>query len=127
MRWITAIEMEINGVKVKAPKVGGITEKVEKVWSSNTGRTTRGKMVGTIKCIKKTYAITWTALTKAEKDVINEQVSNINRPFGTLTFREPDGTVTSINCYFGTPTFEGFDLIGGQWRYKTATVDAIER
>lgn len=127
MRWITAIEMEINGVKVKSPKVGGITEKVEKVWSSNTGRTTRGKMVGTIKCIKRTYAIAWPPLTKEEKDLINEQISNINRPFGTFTFREPDGTVTSMDCYFGTPTFEGFDLIGGQWRYKTATVDVIER
>ena len=123
----TVLKLKINGVQVKAPKVGGFSYKPEKVWSNNTGRTASCKMVGTIKAIKKTVSITWPALTEAEKDLIEAQISNVNLPFTTLEMTMPDGSTMNMECYFGTPTFDGFNLIGGQWRYETAKVDGIER
>lgn len=127
MATITAIELIINGTEVKAPKVGGITYKAEKVWSSNTGRTASGKMVGTIKCIKRTFSIKWSALTNEEKERIERAVSNASVPFAKMSITQPDGSSETVECYFGTPTFEGYDMIGGQWRYTSGTVDAIER
>lgn len=124
---ITAIELKINGTKVKAPKVGGITRKSEKVWSKNTGRTASGRMQGTILTIKKTLSISWPPLTQEEQEIIESVVSNVNVPFTYLEITRPDGNMETIECYFGTPTFEEWDLIGGQWRCTNGKVDAIER
>lgn len=127
MASITAIKLSINGTEVKAPKVGGLTYKREKVWSTNTGRTTSGKMVGTIKCIKTTLSIAWPPLTQAEKELIEGLVSDESTPFSTLEWTEPDGTTTAMECYFGTPSFTMWDQIGGMWRCTDGKVDAIER
>jgi len=124
---LTAITLKINGVRVKAPKVGGITRKSEKVWSSNTGRAASTKMVGTIRGIKKTLSISWPPLTKAERDLIEAQISNASRPFVPVEIMEPDGSVQTFECYFGTPSFKEWDLVGGQWRCVDGKVDAIER
>lgn len=124
---ITAIELVINGTEVKPPKVGGITYKAEKVWSSNTGRTAKGRMVGTIKTIKRTFSIEWPPLTHDEKELIEAKVSDQNVPFAKMSITQPDGSTMTVECYFGTPTFEGYELIGGMWRYKSGKVDAIER
>lgn len=127
MAVITAIELKINGTKVKAPKIGGISRKTEKVWSANTGRTATGTMVGTILTIKKTLSISWPPLTQEEQELIESLVSNVEMPFTTLEITRPDGTEERIECYFGTPSFEEWDLIGGQWRCENGKVDAIER
>lgn len=127
MAAITAIELKINGVKVKTPKIGGINRKPEKIWSANTRRTSSTRMVGTLKGIKKTLSISWPPLTQAERDLIEGQISNVSKPFSTLEITEPDGSVTSIECYFGTPSYKDWEWIGGQWCCTDGKVDAIER
>lgn len=124
---LTAITLKINGVQVKAPKVGGITRKPEKIWSSNTGRAASTRMVGTIKGIKKTLSIAWPPMTQEERDLIEEQISNVSKPFVPVEITEPDGSVMTFECYFGTPSFKEWDLIGGQWCCTDGKVDAIER
>lgn len=123
----TVLELRINGMQVKAPKIGGFSYKPEKVWSNNTGRTASGKMVGTIKCIKRTVSITWGPLTEGEKSQIEAAVSNVNSPFTTLSMTLAGGGAMTMTCYFGTPTFEGYNRIGGQWRYTSGKVDGIEQ
>ena len=127
MAVITAIKLKINGTLVRSPKTGGITRKSEKVWSKNTGRTTSGRMQGTIVAIKKTISISWPPLTQAEQELIESLVSNKNLPFATLEITRPDGSTESIECYFGTPSFEEWDMVGGQWKCVNGKVDAIER
>lgn len=127
MATVTAIALYIGGTEVKAPKVGGLTYKAEKVWSNNTGRTASGKMVGTIKCIKRTLSIAWPPLTQTEKELIESLVSDESAPFTTIRWIEPDGSSTSMECYFGTPSFTQWDYIGGIWRCTDGKVDAIER
>lgn len=124
---LTAIELKINGTKVKAPKIGGISVKEEKVWSKNTGRSASAKMQGTIIAIKKTRSISWPPLTMAERNQILSLVSNTSKPFVTLAMTMPDGSTESIECYFGTPSFDEWELIGGTWRCTNGKVDAIER
>lgn len=124
---MTAIELKINGTKVKAPKIGGISSKEEKVWSKNTGRSASAKMQGTIIAIKKTKSISWPPLTQEERDQILSLISNAGKPFATLTITKPDGSTETMECYFGTISFDEWDLIGGKWRCINGKVDAIER
>lgn len=121
------IEMSIDGVIVRSPKVGGITRKPEPIWSKNTGRTASQKMQGTIKAIKQTYSIKWPPLSQWEQELIESLLSNKDKPFHMLRIRRPDGTVWEMECYFGTPSFQEWDLLNGEWKCKDAAVDAIER
>lgn len=121
------IELSIDGVTVRSPKVGGITRKTEKIWSKNTGRTASAKMQGTIKAIKTTYSIAWPPLTQEEQELIESLVSDKSKPFHTLKVRRPSGDVWELECYFGTPSFTEWDMLGGMWRCLNGKVDAIER
>lgn len=124
---VTAIKLKIDGINVRAPKIGGITRKSEKVWSNNTGRTATAKMQGTILAVKKTLSISWPPLTQEEQELIESLISNADLPFTELEITRPDGSIETIECYFGTTSFDEWDLIGGQWRCTNGKVDAIER
>lgn len=121
------IVMEINGTVVRSPKIGGITRKPEKIWSSNTKRSASQRMNGTVKAIKMTYSIAWPPLTQPEQEQIESLVSNKSIPFPGLKVTRPDGSIWAIECYFGTPSFPEWEWIDGQWMCVNATVDAIER
>ena len=121
------IEMSIDGVIVRSPKIGGMDRKTEKIWSKNTGRTASAKMQGTIKAIKHTYSIEWPPLTQEEQELIESLISDITKPFRILKVRRPDGSTWEMECYFGTPSFKEWVLMGGRWYCNNAKVDAIER
>lgn len=121
------IELEIDGVKVKSPLVGGMTRKAEPIWSKNTGRTASQRMQGTIKAIKTTYSIKWPPLSQYEQELIESLVSDKDKPFHVLRVRRPDGSIWEMECYFGTPSFTEWVWIDGEWKDNGATVDAIER
>lgn len=124
---MTAIALYIDDVQVRPPKPGGITRKPEKVWSKNTGRTATAKMQGTILATKTTLSIDWPPLTLCEQEQIEQIISDESKPFHTINLVKPDGTGMKMECYFGTPSFTEWDWIGGEWRCKSAKVDAIER
>lgn len=121
------IEMTIDDVPVPAAKLKGMTKKSEKIWSKNTGRTASLKMQGTIKGVKRTYSLKWPPLTQGEQDLIESLVSDTSKPFHVLKVRRPDGSIWEMECYFGTPSYTEWDMIGGTWKCTDATVDAIER
>ena len=121
------IELEIDGVKVKSPLVGGMTRKAEPIWSKNTGRTASQRMQGTIKAIKTTYSIKWPPLSQYEQELIESLVSDKDKPFHVLRVRRPDGSIWEMECYFGIPSFTEWVWIDGEWKDNGATVDAIER
>ena len=127
MAVITAIKLKIGGVQVRAPKIGGITRKPEKVWSKNTGRTATARMQGTILAVKKTLSFSWPPLTQEEQELIESLVSNPGVSFTTVEITRPNGSTETLECYFGTPSFEEWHQIGGQWMCKNGKVDAIER
>ena len=96
----------------------------EIIWSSETGRTDSGKMVGDVIAEKKNLTITWGVLKESELKTIKK---NLIAGFFPITFRD-DGETVEINVYRGTLTKEHLGYIGdGIYYYKSATVQIVQQ
>ena len=122
---ITVSDLYINGVKMPDPALEGVTIGREKIWSSNTGRTTSGKMVGTVVAVKTTLKIKWPPLTPAQTAVIENAVSG--RPFVPVRFTDATGSTVTRIMYFGTPSYTVYSWADGVQYIKDVTVDGIEQ
>ena len=76
-----------------------------KVWSSNTGRTNSGKMVGTIIAIKNKVEVTFVPLTPAQAKIIDDVVSDINNPFQMAHVLYVDGSQKEMTVYTGDVSY----------------------
>lgn len=124
---ITVSELYINGVQMPTPALEGLTITSEKVWSANTGRSSSGKMLGTIVAIKATISIKWPPLTPAQVTIIEAAVSDKNSPFATLKYTDMTGTTVTKTVYFGTPSYTVYSWANGTQYIKDVTVDGIEQ
>lgn len=124
---IIPIEMEIDGIRIKSPKIQGMNHKAEKVWSKNTGRTGTARMQGTIIAIKQTQSLSWPDLCFEEAERIIELVSDPNKPFRIIKWTLPNGEIRQMECYFGTPSADEYVVRKGVWCVTNLKVDAIER
>lgn len=96
----------------------------ELIWSSDTGRTLSGKMVGDVVAEKKTVSISWGILTEAELVKIKNKLT---KGFFPVTFRDDGGLIT-ISVYRGTLSKEILGkLSDGVFYYKSATVDLVQQ
>ena len=96
----------------------------ELIWSSNTGRSASGEMIGDIIAQKKTCTITWGILTEAEFAVIKQALSGA---FFSFQFRD-DGVVMNITVYRGTINKEHLGYIGdGIYYYKSASAELVQK
>ena len=125
MATITASDLYINGVKMPDPALEGITISKEKIWSSNAGRTTSGKMVGTVVAVKTTLKIKWPPLTPAQTAVVENAVSG--SAFVPVTFTDATGSTVTKTMYFGTPSYTVYSWADGVQYIKDVTVDGIEQ
>jgi hypothetical protein len=124
---ITISNLYINDTKMPTPAQGGMTITSEKIWSSNTGRSSSGKMLGTIVAIKSKITIKWAALTPNEAKTIENAVSNEDNPFVTMKYTDMTGTTVTKTVYFGTPSYTWYSWANGiQW-VTDVTVDGIEQ
>lgn len=94
----------------------------EIIWSSNTGRSTSGLMIGDVVAEKTTFAITWGVLTKAQRNLIRNCLQSGFHPFTIIE----DGTTTTIDAYRSTLQSEAF-VAGGQTYYKNTQVSIIQQ
>lgn len=126
---IPVIKMQMNGVTVRTPKVGGVSQSYELIWSSNTGRNGNSTMVGTVKAEKRSFTVSWPPLTEEEFALIKANCSKVGSQWITVTFTMGDDTVDSFTAYTGTagPTSEGWSLIGGTWMREDTKLEIIER
>lgn len=113
----------IKAGNVTLPSPDTITTSHEVIWSANTGRSTSGKMIGDVIAEKITFAIQWGVLTKAQKDLIRNNLSSGFHPF-TVT---EDGTSTTIDAYRSTLTFDTLGTAGGVTYYKNMQVSIIQQ
>lgn len=90
--------MKINGVTVRDPSYGGVEETTESIWSSDTGRNTKGKMIGDLIAIKKTIKCTWKLLSYQEFYTIRNAIMSGMSSGGFFSIEYPDTTST------GSPT-----------------------
>lgn len=96
----------------------------EIIWSSDTGRTLSGIMVGDVVAEKKNLSIKWEFLTESEVATIK----SILRPgFFSISFHD-DGADLTIEAYRGTLSKDILPDVGdGVRRYKTVNLDIIQR
>ena len=122
---ITASSLYINNVQMPDPALEGITISKEKIWSSNAGRTTSGKMVGTVVAVKTTLKIKWPPLSPDQVAVIENAVSG--GAFVPVRFTDATGATVSKTMYFGTPSYTVYSWADGAQYIKDVTVDGIEQ
>ena len=113
----------IRGGGVVLPSPDSITASDEILWSSNTGRSASGKMLGDVIAEKKTFAIEWGVLTRAEYASIRQNLQSGFRPFSL----EEDGVTTTITGYRGTLSGTLLGSFGGVTYYRGVTVTIIQQ
>lgn len=116
------------GIVIKAgsttlPSPIGITASDEIIWSSNTGRSSSGKMIGDVIAEKQTFNITWGVLTKGQRDTIRNALSSGFHPFSVIE----DGSTSTIEAYRSTITYDYIGTHGGVSYYKNMQVSVIQQ
>ena len=122
---ITVSDLYINGARMPDPALEGVTISREKIWSSNTGRTTSGRMVGTVVAVKTTLKIKWPPLTPDQAAVIENAVSGGS--FVPVRFTDATGATVTKTMYFGTPSYTVYSWADGVQLIKDVAVDGIEQ
>ena len=119
--------LKINGVQMPTPKASGFNVTEEKIWSKNTKRNNKGKMIGTIIAIKKTIDIEWNMLTYNQVKKINNETSDIGKPFVNVYFNDGNGWEFSAECYFGSVAMPVYGTYNGVTRIEGYKISAVER
>lgn len=114
--------LKSGNVVLPAPTALTISDEI--IWTSDTGRTLAGTMVGDVVAEKKNLSIKWEFLKEEDVKLIR---SRLTAGFFPFTFRD-DGMDVTISSYRGTLTKEVLGDIGdGCYWYKSVTVDVIQR
>lgn len=110
-----------GGVVLPAPVSMTINDEI--IWSSDTGRVMSGQMVGDVVAEKKNVGIKWGCLL--EDDVVT--IKRYLVPgFFPVSFRD-DGVLLTIYAYRGTLSKEQLGWLGGEFWYRSVSVDIIQR
>lgn len=94
----------INGIEFPIA-YNGYKHSRNKIWSSNTGRTNTGKMVGTIIDIKNKIEASLVPITPEQAAILDSVVSNKNNPFPKAKILYLDGTQKEITIYTGDVSY----------------------
>lgn len=95
----------------------------EIIWTSETGRTLSGRMVGDLVAQKKTVSLKWEFLTEAEEKLIK---NTLIAGYFPISFHD-DGVDITIEAYRGTLSKEQLGWISGIFYYRSVSVDIVQR
>lgn len=114
--------IKAGGVELPAPITISAADEI--IWSSSTGRTISGLMVGDIVAEKKTLDISWGLMTETDYLKIK---NNMIAGFFPVVFHD-DGDDLTITSYRGTISKE---IIGrlddGNFWYRSVTVQVVQQ
>lgn len=111
-----------GGIELPSPVALTVSDEI--IWTSDTGRTLSGLMIGDVVTEKKNLSIKWGILTETEVALIK---SRLIAGFFPFTFRD-DGVEITIEAYRGTLSKEHMGQIGdGRYYYRSVSVDIIQR
>lgn len=127
MSTISTDVLYLNGTKVATPADNGLSIGRYKTWSENSGRSSAGKAIGTIKYIKYKVEIKWGKLTSAQIKQIDDIVSSKNNQFVPVKFRDLNGNLKEITCYFGDSVMPVYRYKDGKPIVDGYTLSAIEQ
>jgi hypothetical protein len=83
----------------------GLKEERQKIWSTNTGRTVKGKMVGTIVATKWKLEVSYKVLTKAQVQAISNVMDSKTEWHDIEFYSVTEGRVVSFKGYFGDSAY----------------------
>lgn len=101
------------------PTPANMTINDELIWSSDTGRTLSGKMIGDVVAEKATINLKWNILSEDDFSLLK---SNLKKGFFPV-YLDGIGTLT---VYRGTIQRERWNRGNGQTWYRNISVDLIE-
>lgn len=114
--------LRAGAVELPCPVSLSVNDEI--IWSSKTGRSTNGVMVGDVIAEKKNLSIKWEFLNENEVKVVKD---NLRTGFYPVTFRD-DGIEITISAYRGTLTKEHLGYIGdGHYYYRSVSVTIVEQ
>lgn len=116
----------INGVAMPTPSK--LTTSKEPVWSSNTGRTSTGLMVGDIICYKFKLQIEWPIMSQQESATLDAAVTS--NAFFSVKFVDPTestGEFTTKTMYANAPSYPVYSYVDGYPRYTGVGINLIEQ
>lgn len=106
------------------PDPASVSVDDEIIWTSDTGRTLSGLMIGDVVAEKKNINIKWGVLPESEVALIKKTLVAGFFPF---TFRD-DGKMMTIESYRGTLSKTQLGWVGdGIFYYKSVSVDIVQR
>ncbi len=109
-------------IVLPAPVALSVNDEI--VWTSDTGRTLSGLMVGDVVAQKKTLGVQWGILTEAEMLLIK---NTLTAGFFPVSFHD-DGVDITIESYRGTLSKEQMGRLGdGIFYYRSVSVDIVQR
>lgn len=119
--------MVINNIQVKEPKLAGVSVTDELIWSSNTGRSASGKMIGDIVATKSTIEIAWAPLSFADMKKIRDAIMS-GGEFFEITYPDPAvARDVTKEVYCGNIPRLLYSLSAQYPRYQDVTIQFIER
>ena len=114
--------LECDGQELPAPVSLKVDDEI--LWSSATGRTLDGTMLGDVVAEKKTLSVNWGILQESELMIIKNKLI---AGFFPITFHD-DGQDITIPTYRGTLSKEQIGrLDDGIFYYSSASVQIIQQ
>lgn len=118
----------IDGTAVATPAVGGIQISDEPIWSSNTGRTSTGKMAGDIIGWKTTIEVSWPPLSFDQAHTIRDAIKNAGEFFDIYYPNWTTGnTLVSKTVYASNIPRQLYSLTDKNRKYFGITVTFVEQ
>jgi hypothetical protein len=116
----------INGYTPPNVSKGGYSITLNRIWSSNTGRSATGKMYGDIIAEKYTLHLSWDKMKS--KDVSNLANAITSKAFFNVTFVDEHGAEKTSEFYSADPTYL-LDRISkvGVGIFNNIAIELIER
>lgn len=119
-------DITINGNSIPVPDEDCFKRTKNKLWSSNTGRATSGKMVGDIVAVKYTLEFSWSELTADE--VLSLETAVGTDAFFLVTFpEEGTGNALTKTFYAADMTYGTKRIIKGNEIYSDISLQLIEQ
>lgn len=124
----------INGTTVAEPAHKGLVVTEETIWSSNTGRSASGKMIGDIIARKRTVEVTWNTLSYSQAKTIADTLRSAPK-FFNITYPDIEAGINSngtlktntIKVYASNVPRELYSLAAGIRYYNGLKVTFIEQ
>lgn len=119
-------EIKINGKSIPVPDEDGFKRTKNKIWSSNTGRSASGKMLGDIIAVKYSLEFSWSKLTA-------QQIKDLESAVGTSAFfsvvfpEEGTGNTITKTFYAGDMTYVTKKYENGVEMYSGVVLPLIEQ